>query len=92
MGLDEARATGSVILGLEWQRPNAGRYHKLRSGRAGLPEFAVAVAVKDRGDGRRLTAAVWRGGSSARPRPASVSMTTPIPRRWSPPSRSPRNS
>lgn len=63
MTLDEARATGSVILGLEWQRPDASRYRKLRCGRAGLPEFAVGLAVQGRGDRRRLTAAVWRGGT-----------------------------
>jgi len=60
--LEEARAAGSVILGLEWVRPVASRYRKLRSGRAGRPEFAVAMAAREQPDRVRLTAAVWSGG------------------------------
>lgn len=62
MSLEEARTTGAVILGLEWRCPDVSRYRKLRRGRAGLPEFAVAVAGRRHGHNRRLTAAVWRAG------------------------------
>jgi CO/xanthine dehydrogenase FAD-binding subunit len=63
MSVEEARVTGSVVLGLEWKRPDASRYRKLRTGRAGPTEFAVALTARDHRDGIRLTAAVWASGS-----------------------------
>jgi CO/xanthine dehydrogenase FAD-binding subunit len=71
MSLEEAQASGSVILGLDWPRPTASRYRKVRSGRAGPSEFAVAVVMKDREDRQRVTSAVWRPGLTS---PASASV------------------
>ncbi|MCA1846198.1 MAG: hypothetical protein LC792_24000, partial [Actinobacteria bacterium] len=61
--LEEARAAGSVILGLKWARPYASRYRKLRCGRAGRPEFAVAMTAREQPGRSRLTVALWSGGS-----------------------------
>lgn len=84
MTLEEARATGAVILGLEWRSPTMSRYCKLRRGRAGLPEFAVGVAVRGEGDTQRLTAAVWRDGqvSKATTVPGGVLAFRPALQRW----------